>query len=94
MEMTQTQVQALTEPQEHSLKAKTSETYSGKSHIDCYYFCQQYEDYFETSDATRMNRTSFATTFLRGAISLRWAQHKCRHKRVTPITWLEFKAFL
>ena len=41
-----------------------------------------------------MNRTPFAATFLRGFISLRWAQHKGRHKRATPITWSEFKAFL
>ena len=41
-----------------------------------------------------MNRTPFAATFLRGAISLRWAQHKRRHERATPITWSEFKAFL
>ena len=62
--------------------------------MDCYHFCQQCEDYFETSGATGMNRTPFAATFLRGAISLRWAQHKRRHKRATPITWSEFKAFL
>ena len=62
--------------------------------MDCYHFCQQCENYFETSGATGMNRTPFAATFLRGAISLRWAQHKRRHERATPITWSEFKAFL
>ena len=41
-----------------------------------------------------MNRTPFATSFLRGSTSLRWAQHKRRHKSATPITWPEFKAFL
>ena len=41
-----------------------------------------------------MNRTPFATSFLRGSISLRWAQHKHRYKSVIPITWLEFKTFL
>ena len=93
METTQAQAQA-TEPRERPLKARTPETYSGKSHMDCYHFCQQCEDYFETSGATGMNRTPFAATFLRGAISLRWAQHKRRHKHATPITWSEFKAFL
>ena len=41
-----------------------------------------------------MNHTPFAASFLRGSISLRWAQHKCRHESATPITWPEFKAFL
>ena len=41
-----------------------------------------------------MNRTPFAASFLRGSISLRWAQHKRRHESATPITWPEFKAFL
>ena len=92
--METTQAREQLEPRERPLKARTPETYSGKSHMDCYHFCQQCEDYFETSGATGMNRTPFAATFLRGAISLRWAQHKRRHERATPITWSEFKAFL
>ena len=94
METTQAQVQALAEPREHLLKARTPEIYSEKSHMGCYHFCQQCEDYFETSGAIGMNCTPFAATFLRAAISLRWAQHKRRHERATPITWSEFKAFL
>ena len=92
--METTQARDQLEPREHPLKAKTPETYSGKSHMDCYHFCQQCEDYFETSGATRMNRIPFAATFLCGAISLRWAQHKQRDERATFITWSEFKAFL
>ena len=92
MEMTQARDQL--KLREHPLKARTPETYSGKSHMDCYHFCQQCENYFETSSAIGMNRTLFVATFLRGAISLRWAQYKQRHKRTTPITWSEFKAFL
>ena len=56
METTQAQAQALVEPQQRSLKARTSKTYSGKSHMGCYHFCQQCEDYFKTSGATEMNR--------------------------------------
>ena len=86
MQTTQAQAEALAEPRERPLKARTPETYSGKSHMDCYHFCQQCEDYFKTSGATGMNRTPFAATFLCGTISLKWAQHKRRHKRATPIT--------
>ena len=62
--------------------------------MECYHFYQQCEDYFETSSATGTNRTPFAASFLRGSISLRWAQHKRRHESATLITWSEFKAFL
>ena len=55
IEMTQAREQL--EPWECSFKAKTPEIYSGKSHMDCYHFCQQCKDYFETSGATGMNRT-------------------------------------
>ena len=67
----QAQAQALAEPRERPLKAKTPETYWGKSHIECYHFYQQCEDHFETSGATGMNRTPFAASFLRGSINLR-----------------------
>ena len=81
MESTQAQTQALAEPWERSFKARTPETYWGKSHMQCYHFCQQCEDHFETSGSTRMNRTPFAASFLRGFISLRWSQHKRRYER-------------
>ena len=37
------------------LKAKVSEVYYSKSYIDCYHFCQQWKDYFETARATGAN---------------------------------------
>ena len=79
-----------------NLKAKVSEVYYGKSRMDCYHFCQQYEDYFETVGATGFNRTPFAASFLRGNISVRWVQFKRRNRgeELTPITWTKFKAFL
>ena len=73
IETTQAQAQALAEPRECPLMARTPETYWGKSHMECYHFCQQCEDYFETSGASGMNRTPFAASFFRGSISLRWA---------------------
>ena len=57
---------------ERSLKDKLLEVYYDKSHIDCYHFCQQGEDYFETAGATGTNRTPFAASFLCGNISVRW----------------------
>ena len=71
METTQAQAQALAEPREHSLKAKTPETYWGKFHIECYHFCQQCENHFKTSGATGINYIPFAASFFRGSISLR-----------------------
>ena len=71
MEMTQAQAQALAEPRERSLKARIPENYFGKSHIDCYHFCQQYEDYFEMFGTIGINRTLFATTFFHDSISLK-----------------------
>ena len=56
---------------ERSLKAKVPEIYYGKSHMDCYHFCQQCKDHFETVRATRFNRTPFAASFFRGNISVR-----------------------
>ena len=38
METTQAQAQA--GPQERSFKARSPKTYFGKSHMDCYHFCQ------------------------------------------------------
>ena len=93
IELTQAQAQALAEYRERPLKARTPETHFGKSHMHYYHFCQQCEDYFETSGTTGMNRTLFAATFLCGTVSLRWAQYKHRHESATPITWLEFKNF-
>ena len=70
VESTQAWDQEQTEPRKRPLKARFPETYSGKSHIDCYHFCQQCEDHFETSSATKMNYTPFAVSFLHGTISL------------------------
>ena len=46
------------------LKSKVPDVYYGKLHMDCYHFCQQYKDYFETSWATRTNSIFFAAFFL------------------------------
>ena len=62
-------------PRKRPLKAKVPDVYFGKSHMDCYHFCQQCEDYFKTAGATGSTRTPFATSFLRGKINFRWHQY-------------------
>ena len=56
-------------PREGQLKAQFPELYYGKSHIECYYFCQQCKDYFNTAGANGSNRTTFAASFLCEQIS-------------------------
>ena len=53
-----------------SLKAKVPDVYNGKSYMDCYHFCQQYKDHFETAGANEANQTSFAASFLCKSISI------------------------
>ena len=61
--------------------------------MECYHFCQQCKNHFDTAGATGSNRTPFAASFLRGRISFRWHQHK-RRGQVGPLPWIDFKAFL
>ena len=82
------------ESQKRPIKARTTKTYFGKSHIYCYHFYLQCEDYFKISGTTKINCTQFAATYFYGTVSLRWAQYKCRHKNATPIIWPKFKFLL
>ncbi len=58
------------------VKAKTPDVYCGRSHIECYNFCQQCEDHFATCKATGPNQIPFAASFFRDQINFRWQQHK------------------
>ena len=49
---------------EQFFKAKMPDVYYKKLYMDCYHFCQQCKDYFETPRATRANRTPFAVFLL------------------------------
>ncbi len=60
----------------NKLKAKTPDVYRGRSHMECYNFCQQCEDHFATCGATGPNRVPFAASFVRDKINFRWQQHK------------------
>ena len=54
------------------LKARSLDVYRGKSHMDCYNFCQQFEDSFATTGAMEPTQIPFAASFLRDQISFRW----------------------
>ena len=62
--------------------------YYDKLYMDFYHFCQQCKNHFETAGPTGFNRTPFAAFFLRGNISVRWAQFKRRNQgeELTSIT--------
>ena len=51
------------------LKARFLDAYCGKSHMDCYNFCQKCEDYFAIARATGYTQIPFATSFLWNQIS-------------------------
>ena len=80
---------------EKSLKAKSPDVYCGKSHMECYNFCQQCEDHFATTGAKDPIRIPFAVFFLGDRINFRWQQYKQKHeaKNIVPITWKKFKTF-
>ncbi len=77
-------------------KARNPDLYYRNSHMECYYFCQQCEDHFETAGAKDHRRVLFAATFLKKKILFRWQQHKCRIKSdsAVSLTWDKFKVFL
>ena len=64
------------EPRENAsdrlLKARKPNLYYSNSHMECYYFCQQSEDYFETTGAKSQKCVPFAATFLKDRILNRW----------------------
>ena len=51
-------------PRKRPLKARFPELYRGKTHIECYNFIQQCENYFAIAGAKKPNRVLFAATFL------------------------------
>ena len=51
-------------PHKRPLKARFSELYCDKTHMEHYNFIQQYEEYFTIAGAKKPNRVPFASTFL------------------------------
>ena len=78
---------------EQFLKAKIPNIYFGKLYINCYHFCQQCKDYFETTGTTKSNCILFAVLFLHRKINFWWHQHWKQFSGVFTF-WEEFKVFL
>ena len=74
------------EPCKQLLYARFSDFYYGNSHMDCYQFCQQCEDYFKTTKAKGLNRIPFAALFLDGSVTQQWFQHKQYRDGAIPMT--------
>ena len=81
-------------PRERLLKAWLSDFYYRDLHIECYLFCQQYENHFDTARAKGSNQIPFAASFLRKKVFGQWLQYKRRNNGAKPMTWPEFKDFL
>ena len=79
---------------EKPLKTRSSDVYRGKSYMECYNFCQQYENHFATARAMGRNRIPFAASFLCNRINFQWQQYKRKQDCSIPISWDKFKAFL
>ena len=64
--------------------------------MECHFFCQQCEDYFDTARATGHKRVFFAASFLQDQINFCWQQYKTQveSNNAIPPTWDKFKAFL
>ena len=54
---------------------------NGKLYMECYNFCQQCKDHFDTAGAKGYKRVFFAALFLKNSILYRWQQYKARTKR-------------
>ncbi len=50
------------------LKPQNPDLYYGNLHMECYYFCQQCEDYFEVVGLLGHKRVPFAAGFLKNRI--------------------------
>ena len=81
-------------PCKRPLKVRFPNLYYKNSHLDCYRFYQQYENYFKTAGANEPNRILFATLFLCRAMVQQWHQHKRCSKTENLMIWVEFKDFL
>ena len=76
----------VSEVSREKLKARFLDVYRVKTHMDCYNFCQQCENYFATARATGPTQISFAAFFFWDRISFRWQQYKQKHNIETSVS--------
>lgn len=63
---------SLAEPKKKPLKTRFLDIYWGKSHMNCYHFCQQCKDHVDIAGATSLKRIPFVALFLQELINYHW----------------------
>ncbi len=63
------------------LKPRNPDLYYSNSHMECYYFYQQYEDHFKVAGSLGYKLITFAAGFLKDYILNRWQQYKTYMQR-------------
>ncbi len=58
------------------LKPQNPDLYNGHLYMECYYFCQQYEDHFEVARSLGHKHVPFTAEFLKNHILNWWQQYK------------------
>ena len=66
------QIEVDSEPCKQLTKARFADFYYGNLHMNCYRFCQQCKNHFETAGVKETNRILFAALFLRGLVTWWW----------------------
>ncbi len=81
---------------DRSFKPQNPDLYYSHLHIECYYFYQQYEDYYRVAELLGHKRILLTVGFLKDCILNQWQQHKTRMQcnQLVSMTWDKFKAFL
>lgn len=78
------------------LKSRNPNLYYGYLHMECYYLCQQYKDYFEIIRSQGHKRVPFGIGFLKNHILNQWQRHMIRiqQNQLALLSWDKFKVFL
>lgn len=77
-------------------KTRNPNFYYKNLHKECYYFCQQYKDYFKIARAKSYKRLFSAASLLKNRIFNQCQQHKTRIilNQADFLSWENFKNFL
>ena len=86
------QLQASSALRNCPLKAQNPDFYYRSLHMEYYYFCQQYEDHFDTAKAIGHKRVLFSTLFLRNRINFSGSNIKRKLKATMLSPLLEINS--